>query len=120
MLNISSPEAFYTFVWQHLFGSPLTAILPATIKTLITSIKLSLQNWKRIWDEVKSGVASDELSAIGFPSSAESYWLVTRFVIYSFESKEMKTFPLVKADVAETGAHLKPEATLIQDEYRGK
>jgi hypothetical protein len=105
---------FYTFVWQQLFGNPLTAVIPATFSPLIASIKLALHNWKRVWDEVKSSFSSDELSAMGFQNSAESYWLITRFVIYSYENKGAKTFLLAKSDVAETGAHLKPGVSWIQ------
>lgn len=82
---------------------------------LIATLKLALHNWKRVWDEVKRGFSSAELLANGFPSNAESYWFVTRLVIYSFENKKEKAFLPIQADVSETGAHLKLGTSWIQN-----
>ncbi|RDL40259.1 uncharacterized protein BP5553_00238 [Venustampulla echinocandica] len=108
-------HVFYTFVWQQLFGNPVASVLPDTLNPFIASVKLALHNWKRVWDEVQCGIAPAELLAMGFPGSAERYWLVTRFVIHSFENNRGKPLVPIKADVDDTGAHLKPAMSLIHN-----
>lgn len=80
----------YTFVWQNLFANPFQRISPLAlqpISPMFEPIKTALQNWKTIWDEIKASIPASELPMMGFETSADSYWTVTRMLVSKLESR---------------------------------
>ena len=93
----------YSFVWRQLFSNPLLRLPPTSLPSpsvILDPLKLAIRNWKAIWDEIRASLSPKDLPEMGFESSADSYWTVTRLLVYRFEKKDGE------ADVASTIARV--------------
>ena len=80
----------YSFVWRQIFSNPLlrkssTSVSPSV--TVLDPLKLAVQNWKAFWDETRASVPPKDLPEMGFETSADSYWTLTRLLVHCFETK---------------------------------
>lgn len=95
----------YTYFWTHTFASPFSTLPQTSIPTLLAPFKNAMQNWKHIWNEIKSSMLLEDWNALGFQRTAEIYYDAVKAVIQIFERREGK-FPYIPSD-CEKGSHLK-------------
>jgi len=106
----------YSFVWRQLFSNPLlrlssTSLSPSSV--VLDPLKVAIRNWKAIWDEIRASISPEELPHMGFESSADSYWTLTRLLVHCFESKGAASggraldFMPLESDCRNQGSHLK-------------
>jgi hypothetical protein len=89
-LTRSSPIVLYSFVWRQIFSNPLLRISSTTVSpsaTILDPLKLATRNWKMFWDEARASISPKDLPQMGFETSADSYWTLTRLLVHCFETK---------------------------------
>ncbi|EXJ89777.1 hypothetical protein A1O3_02844 [Capronia epimyces CBS 606.96] len=83
-------HVLFTYCWQHLLGTPLNRLSPATLGSvpshLFEPMKTALTNWKTLWDEARASLSRSAVREIGFETSADSYWTLTRLIVQKFEA----------------------------------
>ncbi|KIX01125.1 uncharacterized protein Z518_10191 [Rhinocladiella mackenziei CBS 650.93] len=89
MLYLS--HVLFTHCWQHLLGNPLNRISATSLAfaspAVIEPMKTALANWKTLWDDIRVNVPRSTVSEMGFETSADSYWTLTKLVVQRFEGK---------------------------------
>jgi hypothetical protein len=79
----------YVHVWRQTFSNPLLrksifhTPAPANI---LDPLKTALRNWKAMWDDVRSKLTDEQLQGMGFETSSDSYWTLTRLVVQAFDT----------------------------------
>ncbi|EXJ95673.1 hypothetical protein A1O1_00796 [Capronia coronata CBS 617.96] len=83
-------HVLFTHCWQHLLGNPLNRVSPSRLACAPPSIfepmKMALANWKLLWDEARARVARSAVPEMGFETSADSYWTLTRLIVQRSEA----------------------------------
>ncbi|KAL2404605.1 hypothetical protein ABEF93_006304 [Exophiala dermatitidis] len=119
-------HVLFTHCWLHLLGNPLNRVSPSSLacapSNIFEPMKTALANWKTLWDEARGRRPISQVREIGFETSADSYWTLTRLVVQKFEmsvengatnSSPMTTstfgldFMPLEADCDNQGAHLR-------------
>ncbi|KAK6613845.1 hypothetical protein H4I96_00166 [Botrytis cinerea] len=95
----------YVHIWNSTFCNPLVHLPSTSIPVIVAPFKLAMQNWKFVWDDIKSAVDADEWNRLGFERTAETYYSAVRSILEVFESRNGK-FPPFPSD-CEKGAHMK-------------
>ncbi|THV48423.1 hypothetical protein BGAL_0249g00080 [Botrytis galanthina] len=95
----------YVHTWTSTFCNPLVHLPSTSIPSIVAPFKLAIQNWKFVWDDIKSAVDADEWNRLGFERTAETYYTAVRSILEVFESRNGK-FPPFPSD-CEKGAHMK-------------
>jgi hypothetical protein len=89
-LTRSSPIVLYSFVWRQIFSNPLLRMSSTTLSpsaTILDPLKLAVRNWKMFWDAARASISPKNLPQMGFETSADSYWTLTRLLVHCFETK---------------------------------
>jgi len=99
----------YSYIWRQTFSNPIINLPSIPISQQLAPLKIALQNWKSIWDEVRVSTPMAEWNEMGFQRAAESYWNLTKAVLLAFEKREGNLTGLLpmESDCEESGAHLK-------------
>jgi len=96
----------YTHIWAQTFSNPLAPLPATSISSILLPFKTALENWKRVWDNVKSNSGPEsEWMKIGFHRQAERYFDAVVSVVRVWERREGR-FPNIKGD-CEKGEHLR-------------
>ncbi len=82
----------YTHCWQHLFGNPLNRTSPTSLafepnNLAYGPIKTALADWKTLWDDTRARMTSSAVNEMGFETSADSYWTLTKMIVQRFEGR---------------------------------
>ena len=83
-------HCLYTYVWRQTFANPLLRATPNTLyapSTILEPLKIAIQNWKTIWDEIRSDLTREQMRHMGFETSADSYWTLTKLIVHRFDPK---------------------------------
>ena len=83
-------HCLYTYVWRQTFANPLLRSSPSTVfapSNILDPLKLAIQNWKTLWDEIRSKLTREQMKDMGFETSADSYWTLTKLIVHRFDSK---------------------------------
>jgi len=109
----------YGYIWRQTFCNPIIHLSLIPISQQLSHLKIALQNWKSIWDEVKASTPIAEWNEMGFQRAAESYWNLTKAVLFAFEKREgnLKGLLPMESDCEESGAHLKKLLGTQRDSY---
>jgi hypothetical protein len=89
-LTRTSPIVLYSFVWRQIFSNPLLRMSSTTVSpsaTILDPLKLATRNWKIFWDTARASIPPKDLPQMGFETSADSYWTLTRLLVHCFETK---------------------------------
>jgi hypothetical protein len=85
-------SAMFTHCWQNLFANPLNRISQTSLtpepNLVYEPMKIALANWKTLWDDVRAKLPRASAKQMGFESSADSYWTLTKMLVLEFESKK--------------------------------
>ena len=122
-LTRSSTIVLYSFVWRQIFSNPLLRISSTIVSpsaTILDPLKLATRNWKSFWDEARASISPKDLPQMGFETSADSYWTLTRLLVHCFETKGSRradaaasageknlNFMPIEGDCKNQGSHLR-------------
>ncbi|OAP58657.1 hypothetical protein AYL99_07747 [Fonsecaea erecta] len=85
-------HVLYTHCWQHLYGNPLNRISATSLASepslVYEPMKIALTNWKTLWDDVRARLSRANVGAMGFETSADSYWTLVKMIVLKFEDKK--------------------------------
>ncbi len=95
----------YTHAWLATFSNPLASLPTSSIPVLLHPFKIALQNWKVVWNEIRSSLGETEWNKLGFQRTAETYSDAVQCLLTIFEKRE-GIFPPLMGD-CEKGNHLK-------------
>ena len=83
-------HCLYTYVWRQTFANPLLRPTPSSMNVpsyILDPLKLAIVNWKVVWDEIRSNLTREQLRDMGFETSADSYWTLTKLIVHRFDPK---------------------------------
>jgi hypothetical protein len=81
-------HCLYTYVWRQTFANPLLRTSSSTLfapAAILDPLKLAIQNWKLIWDDIRSKLTREQMQGMGFETSADSYWTLTKLIVHRFD-----------------------------------
>ena len=81
-------HCLFTHVWRQLYANPLLRTTPSTLHappTILEPLKTAIRNWKALWDHVRSTLTTEDMRDMGFESSADSYWTLTKLIVHRFD-----------------------------------
>lgn len=99
----------YAYICRQTFSNPIINPPSIPLSQQLGPLKTALKNWKSIWDDVRDSTPIVEWNEMGFQRAAESYWNLTKAVLYAFEKRggDLKGLLPMESDCEESGAHLK-------------
>lgn len=71
-------------------ANPLLRASPSALyapSNILDPLKLAIQNWKTIWDEIRIKLTREQMCHMGFETSADSYWTLTKLIVHRFDAK---------------------------------
>ena len=83
-------HCLYTYAWRQTFANPLLRSSPSTLfapSNILEPLKLAIQNWKTLWDDIRSRMTREQMQDMGFETSADSYWTLTKLIVHRFDTK---------------------------------
>lgn len=83
-------HCLYTHVWRQTFWNPLLRSSPSTLhapSNILEPLKTAIRNWKVIWDNIRKRLTRDQMRDMGFETSADSYWTLTKLIVHRFDPK---------------------------------
>jgi hypothetical protein len=83
-------HCLYTHIWRQTFSNPLLRSSPSTLNApsnILDPLKTAIRNWKIIWDDIRKRLTRDQLADMGFETSADSYWTLTKLIVHRFDPK---------------------------------
>ena len=83
-------HCLYTHVWRQIYANPLLRSSPSTLyapSTILEPLKSAIRNWKTIWDDIRCSLSREQIKEMGFETSADSYWTLTKLIVQRFEGK---------------------------------
>jgi hypothetical protein len=81
-------HCLYTYVWRQTLANPLLRSSPSTLYApshILDPLKLAIKNWKIKWDEIRCKLSREQLQGMGFETSADSYWTLTKLIVQRFD-----------------------------------
>lgn len=84
-------HCLYIHVWQQTFSNPLLRSSPSTLyapSSVLDPLKLAIRNWKVKWDEIRCKLSREQMQTMGFETSADSYWTLTKLIVQRFDSRD--------------------------------
>lgn len=84
----------YVHVWRQTFSNPLlrkSIFNTPAPPNILEPLKTAMRNWKTLWDDVRPKLTSEELRGMGFETSSDSYWTLTRLILQAFDVSHVKT-----------------------------
>lgn len=98
----------YSHVWRQTFSNPLLRKSPFAVQApanILEPLKTAIRNWKTLWDSVLSKLSPEQLAGMGFETSSDSYWTLTKYVIQAFDVGNNRGSLSGTASVASGGHH---------------
>ena len=83
-------HCLYTYVWRQTFANPLLRSSASTLfasSNVLDPLKLAIDNWKTLWDQVRTKLTREQMKKMGFETSADSYWTLTKLIVHRFDPK---------------------------------
>ena len=83
----------YSHVWRQTFSNPLLRKSPFRTPApanILEPLKTAIRNWKTLWDDVRSKLTSIQMAGMGFETSSDSYWTLTKLVVQAFDAGNLK------------------------------
>lgn len=93
----------YCHVWRQTFSNPLLRRSPYTTPApanLLEPLKTAIRNWKTTWDDVRAKVPPDQLRGMGFETSSDSYWTLTKLILQAFDINHGSHYPASNSESA--------------------
>lgn len=103
----------YCHVWRQTFSNVLLRKSPYATpapQNILEPLKTGIRNWKMLWDEIHSKLSQDQLRGMGFETSADSYWTLTKLILQAFDVNHVRSGTSYAASGTESAAPSSPTA----------
>ena len=103
----------YCHVWRQTFSNPMLRKSPYTTPApanILEPLKDAIRNWKSQWDDVRGKLSAEQLQGMGFETSADSYWTLTKLILQAFDTNNVKGGTNYTASVSDSASETSPIA----------